>query len=217
MSVQKALSIIDDSIKAVKTADKQDIKIHQDLELRQSVGNGKAYASQGNVTINILNQQVLVNLFELKEEIKNIQVLKLPNGAYGTPKHGLHMATRQYQIRLVKKHLELCGGSIQKTAAMLQVSRHTIYAILKAEDAIKDGQLKNVYTKPCVPKCEYALGERYGNSKLRHGEVWLINRLLSEGVIARSIAPMFGVSEPTISKIRGGRAWAIAKPQSEAD
>ena len=216
MSVQKALSIIDDSIKAVKTADKQDIKIHQDLELRQSVGNGKAYASQGNVTINILNQQVLVNLFELKEEIKNIQVLRLPNGQYGTPKHGLHMATRQYQINLVKKHLELCEGSILRTAKILQTTPHTIYKILEDEEFIKRGELASAYTKPCSVTARYASGERHGRSKLKFGEVWLIKKLISGGVGGRAISRMFKVSDATISKIGSGELWNSIPKMIEA-
>jgi DNA-binding NtrC family response regulator len=152
--IDKALALINESINAIKEAPKQDIKIEQDLELKQYIGKGKAYAVQGNIEINILNQSVLVNLFEIKQLLENVETLKLPDGRVLTePREGLHWLTQRYRIRLIKKAIEVCGSKLG-AARMLGLDRVTLYRTLKSEEDLNAGRAPGgmKYTRGDMPR-----------------------------------------------------------------
>ena len=59
-----------------------------------------------------------------------------------------------------------------------------------------------------VSKLRQTLGEKNSMAKLTESDVRTIRALLRRGVMQKSIAVMFGVTDPTISNIKSGKTWS---------
>jgi hypothetical protein len=59
-----------------------------------------------------------------------------------------------------------------------------------------------------VSKGRQTLGEKNPMAKLTESDIRTIKALLGRGVMQRSIAVMFGVTDPTISNIKSGKTWS---------
>lgn len=70
----------------------------------------------------------------------------------------------------------------------------------------KNNHLNNLEWKTIVEN-RGLKGEKNNGSKLKEGEVWLIKKLLSFGVVPFRIAKMFKISPSTAQRIKGGKIW----------
>jgi len=113
--IGKALGLIDDSIRSIRDAHNEDIKIYQDLTLSQR-GGGKMIANQGNIQINIVNQTVLLNLVELREILGRVSDADfLPT-----------LNIKELTDKACRKALEVSDGNKESAGKLLGVTSRCI-------------------------------------------------------------------------------------------
>ncbi len=78
--------------------------------------------------------------------------------------------------------------------------------VLNLEWVTQSENMKHAYENGLI---NIKLGEESINSKLKHGEVWLIKKILHSGVTTQNfISKMFKVSRYSINDINSGKFWS---------
>ena len=108
---------VGEMIDTCKEAGSRDVIIDQQLELKQKGYSNTAH--QGNIIINIVNQEILIGLFELKEALGGL----IDNGQIIS---GDNFNIESIKTVALDRAMERAGGVQRKAAKLLGISDRTI-------------------------------------------------------------------------------------------